>query len=169
MVFRKYKGKTTVYIKQERNSPLSEKEKAHRLRFKEATLYGKSINNNPALKAEYQLQADLTDAPTAYAAAVADYLSTPEITSLDLENYKGEIGDKIVIKAVDDFRVASVRVVIKAADNTEIESGLAVITPNNISWEYTVQKASQAINGQKITVSASDLPGNVTKLEKLVN
>ena len=168
MVFRKYKGKTTVYIKQERTSPLTSKEKAHRLRFKEASLYGKSIDNNPDLKAEYQLQADLTDMPNAYSVAVTDYLTVPEITEINSSNYQGAIGDKIAIKAVDDFKVASVRVEIRNTDGSLVESGVAVITPNGVTWEYTAQVANTTFVGDKVIALASDLPGNVTSQEKVL-
>jgi hypothetical protein len=168
MVFRRYKGKTTVYIKTERTTPLSEKEKAHRLRFKEATLYGKSIDANAALKADYQLQAELTDAPNAYSAAVADYLTAPEVTDLNHSKYKGIVGDKIVVKAVDDFRVESVSVEITKADGTIVETGLAVLTANNITWEYVAKTANAAFAGGKIKVTAMDLPGNIASLEQVI-
>jgi hypothetical protein len=166
MVFRKYKKKTSVYIKQERTSELSEKETAQRGKFKEGILYAKSAILDPVLKAEYQAVADATDFPNAYTVALADFLKGPEIKQIDISKYNGAIGDKILIKATDNFKVVSVEVIITKQNGSIIEAGLAVLAPSQLTWDYTVTAANQIAQGDTITVIASDVPGNNTVLEQ---
>jgi hypothetical protein len=168
MVFRKYKKKTSVYIKTERESELTDKEKAQRSKFVEATVYGKSIKDNPALEAEYKAWADERDLPNAYAAAVSDFLKGPEISFIDTGKYNGAVGDKIVIKATDNFKVASVEVIITKQDGSIVETGDAVLASNKLTWEYTVTVAHPIAQGDTVTVIASDLPGNNTILEQAI-
>jgi hypothetical protein len=168
MVFRKYKKKTSVYIKTERESELTDKEKAQRSKFVEATIYGKSIKDNPALEAEYKVWADERDLPNAYAAAVSDFLKGPEISLIDTSKYQGAIGDKIIVKATDNFKVVSVEVIITKQDGTMVETGAAVLAANKLTWDYTVTIAHQIAQGDTVTVIASDLPGNNTIQEQVM-
>jgi hypothetical protein len=64
------------------------------------------------------------------------------------------VGDKILVKAVDDFRVESVSVETSRADGAIVETGLAIMTPNNITWEYVAKTANAAFAGCKVKVTA---------------
>jgi hypothetical protein len=57
---------------------------------------------------------------------------------MDLSNYKGRVGDKILIQAVDDIGLVDVDVTISANDGSQIERGKAV--ENGVRtghWIYT--------------------------------
>jgi hypothetical protein len=89
-----------------------------------------------------------------------DFMSPPEVKNIEDRNYKGAVGDKIVIRAIDDFRVTELRVEIHAADGTLLESGNAVQNINGIDWTYTATQASPAPAGSKIKAIATDVAGN---------
>jgi len=54
--------------------------------------------------------------------AVTDFLKPPRISEVDCSAYKGHAGDKIMVFAIDDFKVKKVSVKICDPAGTEIES-----------------------------------------------
>jgi hypothetical protein len=136
LVFRKYRGRTIVGRKPVSNKPPTEGQLAQREEFKEAVAFAKFAMADPALHEFYEplaLQRDIT----IYALAVGDYLKKPSIKPLDLSNYKGNIGDPIKIRAIDDIGLADVDVNLVAQDGTPIERGKAVETGvGSGKWNY---------------------------------
>jgi hypothetical protein len=117
-------------------------------------------------KAEYQ--AGVNDSTnSAYAVALTDYLKGPKILSVNVANYTGAIGSPILVRAIDNFRVVSVRVEIRNSEGVLIEQGAAVNDPaNSIFWVYTAQQVvNGALAGTKVNVVVSDKPGNQTTEE----
>lgn len=117
LVFKKYKGRTIVAKKPVRTKEPSLTELARREHFKEAVAYAKSVLADPAARAFYEpiaLRRDIS----VYAVAVGDYLKFPTIKPLNLTKYKGNIGDIIQIRAVDDVGMAYLDVEIVAQDGT---------------------------------------------------
>ena len=95
-------------------------------------------------------------------------MSVPVVKVIDSREYKGAAGDKIVVRAIDDFRVTRVRVELYAADGLLIEAGHADQNVNGIDWTYTAIQANPAspgLAGCKITAIAFDVPGNEGSLE----
>ena len=95
-------------------------------------------------------------------------MSPPIVKRIDTRHYKGAGGDRIVTRAVDDFRVTGVRVEIYATDGTLLEAGNAVQDLNGIDWTYTATRPNPApagLAGCKIKAIASDVPGNEGSLE----
>lgn len=137
LVFKRYKGRTIVSRKPIITKEPTAGQTAHRERFKEATAFAKSAVADPSLRAFYEPIAKERDI-TVYALAVADYLKTPEFKYVDLSNYKGRVGDTIIIKVVDDIGMANVDVSLTAQDGTPIESGPAVEQgAGSGKWIYT--------------------------------
>lgn len=165
IVFRNRGGKTFVSAKpKERSGELSENQKQHQGRFQEAILYGKTAIADPSQKAAYE---DVTTGgQTAFNVAVADFFHAPEIKDVDVSGYTGKSGDKIIIRATDDFKVSSVMVAIYNADGTEVEHGLAIQSPNGVDWIYTTTQANASLAGDRIVIQATDIPGNVTEQQK---
>lgn len=138
-----------------------------RERFKRATRYAKSALKDLVLKASYQLAAK--PGQSAHNVAFVDYQKSPEFyEELDLTSYTGTIGDEIVISVIDDFKVKTVHVEIKAPGGAIMEEGYAVQHENELDWVYTATVANSEVAGSRIIFTASDLPGNKTVLEKII-
>jgi hypothetical protein len=162
LVFRNRAGKTIVASKpRERVGDYTETQKMHQHRFQQATLYGQSIMADPALKAEYETNAKAGQ--SAYNVAVADFFHAPDIDSIDISAYTGKVGDTITITVTDNFKVTGVSVSIYNADGTEVEHGMAVQAANKVEWVFTAKTNNESIEGDKIEVRATDLPGNETE------
>lgn len=97
---------------------------------------------------------------------MADFFHAPDIKDVDLSKYVGKIGETITIQATDNFKVTEVSVSIFNADGTEVEHGLAILSANGIDWVFTATAQNASLNGDRIVIRASDLPGNVTEEEK---
>jgi hypothetical protein len=164
MVFRQIRGKTFVSTVPEKSDEVSEKQKVQRRRFRNATIYGKSALEIPECKEIYEAAA-AKKGRTPFIAAVADFLNAPEIELIDLSDYAGQQGDIIKIEAYDDTLVKEVHVSIINADGSTVEEGQAVPDASGNVWTYTAQQNNDDLGGNKIVVSVSDLPGNVTTEE----
>jgi hypothetical protein len=135
MVFMDRGQQTVAYMKA--HYPLSEAQAHQQERFGEAAAYAKSALADPAKREFYETVAKEKDIP-AFPLAVADYLNVSSFKPLDLSQYKGRVGDPILIRAVDDLGLVSVEVAIDAIDGTDIEKGMAVETGVRSGyWVYT--------------------------------
>ncbi|HLK97310.1 MAG TPA: hypothetical protein VK364_06045 [Hymenobacter sp.] len=134
---------------------------ARRQRFQQAAFYGRAIQQDPAVKAAYETALD-ANTTSAYTVAVADYLNAPDIRQVDFSAYRGQIGDVILVQATDDFALAQVRVQIQNPDGTLVEEGTATPDPDGFTFRYVTTAANAALAGDKITVTVTDRPGNLT-------
>jgi hypothetical protein len=94
---------------------------------------------------------------------VADFLNAPDIVNVDFSGYAGNAGDLILVDVTDDFAVKSVTVEI-VYENGTVEEGEAVHSVG-YRWIYTATQENSNMATSKITITASDLPGNVTESE----
>ncbi|OBW43167.1 hypothetical protein AB670_00359 [Chryseobacterium sp. MOF25P] len=165
LVFSQTNGKTVVSkTPKERTGELSDKQKAHKLKFQKAVLYAKAVLNDPAKKELYDAKADNSIGMSTYNVAVADLLNAPDIEEINLSGYTGNPGDIIKIMATDDLGVVSVNVKIENEDGTFVEEGAAV--NNGAEWIYTATASNPDLAGDKITITASDTPANLTEETK---
>jgi hypothetical protein len=137
-----------------------------RERFQQAAIYGRSVISDPQLKAEYK--AAVKPGQSAYNVAVADFFYAPDIGEVDMSRYSGQAGDEIRINVTDDFSVQQVSVKIENADATFVEEGQAVLSPDGLSWIYTATAVNESLSGDKITVTATDRPRNVSREEQVI-
>lgn len=171
LVFKRYKGRTIVSRKPVITKEPTPGQIAHRERFKEATAFAKSAAANPMLRAFYEPIAKARDI-TIYTLAVADFLNTPEFHSIDLSGYKGQVGNLILLKAVDDLGLAGVIVRISAQDGTPIESGQALeqgagsgkwiytaTTPVALGTSIFIEANGVDHAGTQVTISANPIVG----------
>lgn len=129
------KNRTVAYMKK-RRAP-TEAQRNHRQRFAEAADYAQSALADPVRRELYEALAQERDIP-AFSVAVGDYLNLPEIKPLDLSQYKGRVGDPILIRAIDDCGFADLNVELHAIDGTKIEEGKAVEAgARSGHWVYT--------------------------------
>lgn len=165
LVFRRVGNETLVSSAPSTGREPSPEQQTQRNRFRKAASYAKAQMTSSLMKRAYAQSVKGRNMLTAYNAAVMDYMISPEITEIDLAHYAGHTNDAIRIKAIDDFRVASVTVTISDASGVLIESGSAVMQVNGLEWVYTVSVNVSTLAGEKITVTATDLPGNTTVRE----
>jgi hypothetical protein len=64
--------------------------------------------------------------------------------------------------------VQQVTVKIENADATFVEEGQAVLSPDGLSWIYTATAANESLSGDKITVTATDRPQNISREEQVI-
>ena len=161
IVFRQRHGETIMSKPPKpTNIPLTADQIAVHDKFKAATNYAKAVNANEALKAAYK--AASKPGRTAYNTALADFFKAPEIREIDRSQYTGQPNSIIRIDAIDNFRVASVNVILLNQAGDILEQGEAVTDPNSHYWIYTAVNLNQDVAGSTVRVQAADLPGNLT-------
>ncbi len=163
IVFSQRNGKTIVSrAPKERTGDYTDNQKLHQLKFQKATLYAKSVINDPDQNQMYSAAADASKGISTYNVAVADLLKAPDIETIDLSAYRGKIGNTIKIVVLDDFAVKAVSVKIENADGSLVEEGLAV--DSGFEWIYTATATNTDLAGDKITIRATDHPANMTEM-----
>ena len=161
LVFRQVAGKTVVGKIPQTSKEPSEQQLEQRRKFQQAVLYAKSAAADPAMDAAYKKAAKRGQ--TGYNVAVADFFHAPDILNIDVTGYTGAPGDVIRIQVSDDFRVKEVKVTISNADGTLVEEGNATTDAIGYVWTYTATSANDTLEGDRIEISVSDIPGNKTQ------
>jgi hypothetical protein len=123
---------------------------------KRCNAYATEAIKDPELKAAYKAVAQ--GRQNAHNMAFKDARWPPEVTSILTDIYKGAIGDIIIVTAVDDFKVVSVKVAIYDRSNELIEEGECA--GDGKYFVYTATKKNPHIKGCVIRATAYDLPGN---------
>jgi hypothetical protein len=167
LVFRQRDGITIVSKMPEQQKAVSEKQKANRERFQQAAIYAKIAVEAAETKDLYSEQAKKRKGITAYNVAVADFFNAPDIDTVDLSAYTGAVGEQIRIIVSDDFAVKSVHVKINNADGFLVEEGYASRSAGNL-WIYTATQNNESLDGDRILITASDLPGNIVAEERSI-
>lgn len=166
IVFRKMGDKTVVSTRPVNTAAPTDGQLAVRERFQEAVIYAKAAADDPATNAIYDPTAKKRKR-TVYQVAVADFFKAPKINEVNLSDYKGQLGDVIMIRATDDFEVVKVEVEIVNPDGSVVETGLAVNQGNNV-WKYTATQENDDLNGDRISIRAYDRPGNEGTAEEVL-
>ena len=71
-------------------------------------------------------------------------------------------------QVVDDFAVASVYVKIENSDGSIADEGYAEPGLFRTEWTFSASQDNPVLKGDKITVTASDLPGNDSELQRFL-
>ena len=169
IVFRDWAGKTVVAkAPKSRKGAPSVKQAEIQKRFLYASRYAKAIvtNADQSMADAYALK--LRPRQNPYSRAVEDFMSSPVVENIDLRNYAGAIGNKLKVRAIDDFRVVSVRLEIYAANGTQLEAGDATLDLNGIDWTYTVTQPNSLLANSRVIAIATDVPGNEGAMEVTV-
>ncbi len=162
------RGSKTIIVRRpaEKRNPNTVLQQGVREIFAEGVLYARAAIADEVTKAIYQ--AKVTGNQSAFNVAMSDFCRAPEIRKHNLSDYTGQIGDKISIRAVDDFKVEWVKVAIKDSTDSTIEEGHAVLSPNGADWIYTATVVNPVLAGSKLIMSAADMPGNITSQEVIL-
>lgn len=135
-------------------------------RFKMASQYANDAIQDAATKFMYQQAAGKRQ--TAQNMAFKDAYNPPEVRSVITAGYTGLPGGIIVIHAIDDFRVASVKVSIVDVSNKLVEEGDAVLDKGGVIWVYTAKVSNNSLLGCKVQVLVFDVPENRAFLEVIL-
>ncbi len=164
LVFRQQAGQTIIAKRAKKTTvPITQDQLEVRYRFTEAAYYAKAVLADPILKSEYQEKAKLGQ--TAYNVAFADYLKAPELRRSFLENYKGAIGDTVIFRIFDTFKVKSVQVSLKNGVGEILESGTAEQQPNRMDWLFQTTVSNQPLSGSVFMLTITDTPNNVVVID----
>jgi hypothetical protein len=154
-------GKTFLRkIRAKPSVPDSEEQVAVKKRFAGCIKYAKAAIKDPVIKAAYAAVAK--PGSSAFNRVVTDARFPPKIGNFTMDNYQGRPGDSFMVEATDDFKVTAVSLSIHDAKGNLIEEGNALMQMNEVDWLYVAGVANESLAGSKITVIATDLPGNET-------
>lgn len=161
LVFREWEGKTVVAKapKRREGEPTPAQAETQE-RFLLASRYAKAVIKSTDKSMAEAYAAVLRPRQNVYSRALEDCMSPPVVKSITTRNYKGAAGDKLVVRAIDDFHVVNVRVEIYAANGTLLEAGDAVREANDLDFTYTATQINNPLAGSKIIAIATDVPNN---------
>ena len=164
VVFRQWDGQTIVAkAPKARTKPYSPEELQRQENFALANKYAREILKDEQMKAGYT--AALRPRQHAINRAVQDFMISPEVKNIDASRYTGMAGSSVSVRAIDDFRVISVKVEIFTASDTLLEQGSATVQENSFDWIYAATQTNSTLAGTKIRATATDNPGNEGTLE----
>ena len=130
--------------------------KAHLAAVREATTYANFAKTQDV----YINKARRTGA-TPYYIALADWFGEPKVLEIDVDDWSGEIGQTIHVKARDNIMVVRVTVVIRDTDENVLEMGEAVQSATGSAWwNYTTKSHVKMAPFPIVEATAEDLPGN---------
>lgn len=168
VVYREHRGDLIMSNRPKKREVLTPHQSETRSKFLRAVQYAKRMIADPLTKAEYQPGPD-SKLTSAYAAAMRDYLSAPVIHSINTSRYGGAVGDEILIKATDDFKVTALNVAIFNAQGNLLEQGNALLAQDSVEdYVYNATVANPLIPGTKVLVTVRDKPGNITVEERML-
>lgn len=166
LVFREWEGKTVVAkAPKGREGEPTPAQAETQEKFLLASRYARAVLRNPDPGMAEAYAAVLKPRQNVYSRAVEDFMSSPVVKSINTRNYNGVSGDKIVVRAMDDFRVVSVWVEIYDANGTLLEASRTEQSANGLDWIFTATQANNPLAGSKIIAKATDVPGNEGTLE----
>ncbi len=163
MVFRKVRGKMQMANRPAPSKNRSQKQSAVKLRFQEAAQYAVQQLAQRESRALYE-GGITAQKHSAHVVAVSDYLNAPIVHYIEADDYLGNPGDTILVKATDDFKVTAVKIAIKDSEGNILEKGEASPHSDINVWAYTATSANPSLKGTTIEAIAFDRPGNKTKL-----
>lgn len=139
----------------------STKQQAGRQRFADARAYAKEVMADPRKREIYVRLGQLAGRQPDKL-LTSDFLTPPEITQVDLSDYRGQAGDPIYVFAFDDIEVVSVEVALQNAAGAAWETGAA--GADHGVWCYRPRAAAPAGERISVVVTARDRPGNATSV-----
>jgi hypothetical protein len=162
LIFRQIGNRAFFAKKGISTKPPTQAQSHSRQFFAEAQNYATHVLEDPESSEWYSIMAKLNDLRSAQLAAVKDYMSKPEIETINTKNYRGNIGDVIYIKPKMLLKIAKIEITIHAPDGSIVESGLAVKT--EFSWKYRATVVNALAEGSRIAFVAYDRLGKICKM-----
>ncbi len=142
----------------------TEKQEANSSRFQAAQNYAKTALADPALKAAYKALCRGHQNPRNL--AIRDAMRPPVIEWMNLDEYGGQPGQVIRVKATDDFRVVEVQMTLRGPQGEVVEEGPAEFKADTDEWWYTATVAVPPGQSVSVTAVAKDTPGNTAECQR---
>lgn len=134
-------------------------------KFKEASARYRRLLEDQGVRAAYDaLVAERGSKARLRAVVMGDIMSAPKISTIDLSNYHGEVGNTIRIFAEDSVGVS--RLTLSISDVTDSQTVESAEMPMNgqvhgtVEWLYTATQAVTAGHEVQVHITAYDLAGN---------
>jgi hypothetical protein len=166
IVFKRRAGKSFVAAPPEVNENRipTPNQAAAQLRFKKSSAFAKLAMKDATTKAAYFAAAERGQ--SAFNVAFNDAYFAPIVIGIITQGYTGQIGNLIVVQAMDDFKVNAVKVSIYDTADQLIEEGPATANVDGLNWNYLATVLNANITGCKVKATAFDIPENEGTLQK---
>jgi len=154
IVFRRIGNNTFFARKGVSKKPATPAQRGRRHLFAEAHYYVSLMLKDPEQHQWYSIIAKVNGMRNAHAAAMKDFMSKPEVDSVNTKHYAGKIGDVIHIKSKMLLKITRMEVTIHQPNGDVIESGLAV--KHEMHWKYVATASNHAVEGSKLVITTYD-------------
>jgi hypothetical protein len=141
--------------------PLTDRQKAQRQRFRDATAYARGALADEEKRRIYEA-AGRRRQRSAYCIAFQDFLRPPEIYEIQTGWYSGRKGDRIYIYVGDVAPVCSVSVTLRNGRGRLIESECVPQKGNSSGAVFVAQKNLRRSQIVRVQAVATDLAGSTT-------
>lgn len=156
LVFKQYGDRVVVTRRPRKSSkPPSEKQLAHRRRFRVASTYGRFVSETPEVRAIYEPRAK-AEKKAVYTIALGDAMNRPVVEEIGVSAL-GEAGGRITVRATDDFEVVRVQVAVIGAAGEVLEEGDAQLQGER----WVIETRTPRDQVATVRALAFDRPGNV--------
>jgi len=136
---------------------VTEKKNSRRAALREAIVFAQY-----AEREEVYINKARETGSTAYNIAIVDWLGAPKVLEINVDDWNGEVGQIIHIKAKDNVIVTRVTVIIRDAEENVLEAGDALQAEEGSAWwNYTTQSVVKMSPFPIVEATAQDLPGNI--------
>ncbi len=148
------------------NREFSEAQEGQMQKFKEASARYRRLMEDEDIQTAYQqIIAERGLESRLRALVIGDILKAPKVSTIDLSNFHGEVGNTIRLIAEDSVGVSRLSLsIFDATDNAVTESAEMPMNgkvSGTVEWVYAVTESIVAGHEVEVRVAAYDLAGNV--------
>ena len=153
------------------NREFSEAQTEQMQKFKEASArYRRLLQDENTHAAYKKLLAERGSKGRLRALVIGDILKAPEVSTIDLTNYQGEVGNTIRVIAEDSVGISGLSLsIFDVTDTQVIESAEMPMNGQingTVEWMYTTTANVTAGHQLEIRVTAHDLAGNMSEVNQ---
>lgn len=148
------------------NREFTEAQTEQMQKFKEASARYRRLLEDEDVQTAYQkILAERGSTGRLRALVIGDILKAPKVSTIDLSNFHGEVGDTIRLIAEDSVGVSGLTLsIFDVTDNAVTETAEMPMNgkiSGTVEWMYTVTTSITAGHEVEVRVAAYDLAGNV--------
>ncbi|RZK37641.1 MAG: hypothetical protein EOO90_24735 [Pedobacter sp.] len=82
-----------------------------------------------------------------------------------MEAYTGSVGDIVLFRIVDTFKIKSVQVSLKDPAGNLLEEGIATQQVNKMDWLFETMVVNDPMAGSSFQVTITNTPNNVVVVD----